>query len=117
MQRTTDAAFIIVHQQLNPSTPGGLTHLLIPAPNSLDHWTTIPNTAEMEQHLLECSRTHFRKAHGTPFTIPPLSDLLGFDGLAPFGEQVTNGEPIPPHLNLDLVTQLLLPTSNPSLPQ
>jgi len=100
--------FQLVQQQLNPSTPGGLTHLLVPNPDAPDNWITIRNTAATEQHLLECSRSHFKQAYGTPFTIPPLSDLLGFDGLTPFGKQITQGAPIPADIPLDLATRLLL---------
>jgi len=62
----------------------------------------------MERHLLECSHSHFKQAHGTPFTIPPLSSLLGFGGLTPFGEQITQGAPIPTDIPLDPATHLLL---------
>jgi len=62
----------------------------------------------MEHHLLNHSRQHFSHAHGTPYTIPPLSDLLGFDGLTPFGDSVFHGEPIPDHLLLAPATRLLL---------
>jgi len=108
--------FQLVQQQLNLSTPGGLTHLLVPDPKSLDKWTTICDTAAMEHHLLECSRTHFKQAHGTLFTTPPLSDLLGFDGLTPFGEQITKGNPILPDIALDPATELLLSYQKTLLP-
>jgi len=62
----------------------------------------------MEHHLLKCSCSHFKQAHGTPFTTPPLSDLLGFNSLMPFGEQITKGAPIPPEISLDPATRLLL---------
>jgi len=70
----------------------------------------------MEHHLLECSHAHFKQAQGTPFTIPPLSNLLGFDGLTPFGEQVTQGAPIPADIPLDPATRLLLTHQKTLLP-
>jgi len=70
----------------------------------------------MEHHLLECSHTHFKQVHGTPFTTPSLSDLLGFNGLMPFGEQITKGDPIPPDIALDPATQLLLSYQKMLLP-
>ncbi len=108
--------FHLIQQQLNPSTPGGLTSLLVPDPESPDKWITIRDTATMEKNLLECSRSHFKQAQGTPFTIPPLSDLLGFDGLMPFGEQINQGVPIPSDLSLDPATRLLLSHQKTLLP-
>jgi len=108
--------FQLFQQQLNPSTPGRLIHLLVPDPKLPDTWTTIHDTAAMEHHLLKCSCTHFKQVHSTPFTTPPLSNLLGFDGLTPFGEQITKGNPIPPDIALDPANWLLLSYQNMLLP-
>jgi len=105
----TRRCFHLVQQHLNPSTPGSLTSLLVPNPDTPDKWITIRDPLTMEQHLLECSQSHFKQAHGTPFTVPPLSDLLGFDGLTPFGDHIHQGLPmIPPEIPLDPATHLLL---------
>jgi len=83
----------LVCQMLQPTSPGGLTYLLIPnadIPITLQMVMTIPN---MEQHLLQHSKQHFSQAHSTPFTEPPLSHILGFDGLMPFGDAIFQGLP------------------------
>jgi len=100
--------FAFVRSILHPTTPGGLTHLLIPAgPDKLD-WIWVTEVDQMEDHLLEHSRQHFRQAHRTPFTQPPLSDLLGFSGITPFGELIYQGNPLPDDIKLDPATRLLL---------
>jgi len=53
--------------------------------------TTIMDLDEMNKMLLEYSRIHFSKAQGSPFTVEPLSNLLQYDGLTTFGNQVLKG--------------------------
>jgi len=104
----TRRCFAMVRAILRPTTPGGLTYLkLPPTPNNNDG-TTIYDTKLMEHHLLNHSRQHFRHAHGTPYMVPPLSDLLGFDRLTPFGDAIFRGDPIPNHIPIDSATRLLL---------
>jgi len=98
---------LLVRHVLHPTSPGGLTHLLIPTGTDKIEWQRVHDVEKME-HLLEHSRLHFQQAHGTPFTQPPLSDLLGCDGLTPFGDSIYRGEPIPEDLPLDPATRLLL---------
>jgi len=62
----------------------------------------------MDQKLVEYCQSHFSKSHGTPFTIPPLSTLLKYDGLTPFGTEVLHGTADLDALNLDHSTRLLL---------
>jgi len=104
----TRRCFSTVRQLLNPNTPGGLTHLLVPTTDNPSTWHTIHDPAEMERHLLERSRVHFRQAHGTPFTRPPLSELLSTCGTNAFADQIFQGLPIPPNLDIDPATRLLL---------
>jgi len=77
----------------------------IPVPDSR---LLVQETAKMVWHLLECSHTDFRQVHGTPFTTPALSDLLGFDGLTPLRDLITKGDPIPSNIPLNPATWLLL---------
>jgi len=106
--KETHRCFATVCQLLNPNTPGGLTHLLVPTTDNPSTWHTIHDPAEMERHLLECSCIHFWQAHDTPFTWPPLSDLLGMSGTIPFANKIFKGIPIPPDLDIDPATCLLL---------
>jgi len=46
---------------------------------------------EMEEMLLEFSRTHFAKAKGTPFTAEPLGHLLEYDRLTTYCQKISQG--------------------------
>jgi len=93
---------------LHPSTPGGLMHILIPHSPDRQEWVRVTDVDQMEDHLLEHGLKHFWQAHRTPFTQPPLSQLLEFSGLTPFGNLIFKGQPIPDNRNLSPATQLLL---------
>jgi len=98
----------MVRAILQLTTPGGLTYLKLPPTHDNSDGTTIHDVKLMEHHLLDHSQQHFWHAHGTPYMVPPLLELLGFDGLTPFGDAIFRGDPIPDHLSLDPATQLLL---------
>jgi len=70
-------------------------------------WNAVTNQCQRESKLLAHSQTHFSQAHGTEFTTAPLKDLLQYDGLTEFGDQVFQGE-LPRDLNVTPVTRLLL---------
>lgn len=66
----------------------GLTRIEIPAlpgadPKTCVQWRQIEVPTEVLHHLQQRNRDHFGQAHGTPFTIPPLSTDLGFCGDGP----------------------------------
>jgi len=106
--KETRQCFALVRSILHPTTTGGLTHLLIPTgPDKLE-WKRVTEVDQMEDLLLEHSHQHFRHAHGTPFTQPPLSELLGFSGITPFGEMIYQGHPPPADIKLEPATELLL---------
>jgi len=104
----TRQCFGLVRAILHPTTPGGLTHLILPVPNNNSTQIEVTDTVAMEQHLLDHSPIHFRLAQGTPYTVPPLSNLLMFDGLTPFGDCIFKGDPIPANLPINKATWLLL---------
>jgi len=66
------------------------------------------NPQEMDKHLLAYSKTHFGQAHGSPYTVPPLSTPLGYDGLTPFSQQVLSGTANIDHLAVPQHAKLLL---------
>jgi len=70
--------------------------------------TTILEADKMNETLLEYSRTHFHKAHGSPFTIEPLEHLLNYDGLMVFGNQVLSGRADFDNITLQPPTKALL---------
>ena len=70
----------------------------------------------MNHTLLEYSRTHFARAQGSPFMIDPLQQLLNYDGLTPFGNQVFKGRAQLEHLPLNALTKALLQNMQNKLP-
>jgi len=61
----------------------------------------------MEAKLLEHSQWHFSQANGTLYMQTPLHNLLQYNGLTEFGNQVFHGN-IPQNLEIDPTTRLLL---------
>ncbi len=77
-------------QHTKPKSSGGLSH--VTKNNGPDQPPTIIiDREELDDTLLEYSRTHFAKAQGSPFTIEPLNRLLQYDGLTTLGNQVLQG--------------------------
>ena len=67
----------------NPGTRQGLTRIEIPIipgtdPKTCVQWRQIDVPSEVLYHLQQRNKEHFGQAHGTPFTVPPLSIDLGF---------------------------------------
>ena len=75
----------------------GVTRLEIPVQQGDDRlqgevWQQIDIPSEILHHLRERNKHHFGQAHGTPFTVPPLSEDLGFTGQQPAAEAILKGE-------------------------
>jgi len=98
--------FAITKAIMKPQSAGGLTHVLETSDNG-NTWSKVIEPADMEHKLLAHSQHHFSQAKGLPYTIAPLNNLLGYDGLTEFGEQVMSGT-IPPDIPVPPVTKLLL---------
>ena len=54
--------------------------------------TTIDIPEEIVANLQKRNRKHFGQAHGSPFTVSPLSDDLGFHGIGPNAQLIMNGQ-------------------------
>jgi hypothetical protein len=59
--------------------------------HSCTEWRQIDVPSEVLEHIQQRDREHFGQAHGTPFTIPPLSEQLGFTGYSAYGQQMLDG--------------------------
>jgi hypothetical protein len=77
-------------------------------PNHGGTLTRIQQPDELEDILFHRNRIHFAQAHGTPFTIPPLSTNLQFSGVTEFGESVLSGQQIEsiPQTAIDILAEL-----------
>ena len=70
------------------SQPRGVVRLEIPLhpdtdPKKCTEWQVVDVPTDIVRLLKGRNHRHFGQAHGTPFTIPPLSDDLGFSGDGP----------------------------------
>jgi len=45
-----------------------------------EHWRTVDTPLEIQKYLLQRNKKHYGQAHGTPFTIPPLSVHFDWQG-------------------------------------
>ena len=75
----------------------GVTRIEIPLHPTDDHkacteWTQIEVPTDILRLLQERNRAHFGQAQGTPFTIPPLVDELGFRRDGPISDEILQGE-------------------------
>jgi len=100
--------FVAVKSVLKPKSPGGLTHLLIPVDNDPEQWKPVDDAATIEQHLLSFCQKHLATAHGSPFTVSPLSDLLQSDSVTQFADTVIKGTANLDALPVDPATKAFL---------
>ncbi|KAI2510607.1 hypothetical protein MHU86_3718 [Fragilaria crotonensis] len=74
----------------------GVVRLEIPLhsgddPKACTQWQQIEVPTEIVRLLQERNRLHFGQAHGTPFTVSPLVDLLGYTGFGEAQQQLLRG--------------------------
>ena len=74
----------------------GITRIEVPVhenqdPKSCTEWKTIDIPSEVLLHLQHRNRRHFGQADGTPFTVPPLSEDLGFCADTPEAQALLEG--------------------------
>ena len=60
-------------------------------PKTCKDWIQIDVPTEIVEHLQNRNCQHFGQAHRTPFTVPPLSDTLGYRGDGIGTEQLLSG--------------------------
>jgi len=81
MAKQNRKCFNLHRQFMKPRMAGGLTRLLVPSENDATKWKTIINPTEMEDTLIAHCQEHFKEAHGSPYTVPPLSTMLNPDSI------------------------------------
>jgi hypothetical protein len=83
-----------VRQLSKPRAAGGISHILIPVYDDKGKEigrTRIQGKLQMDSHLHSRNQGHFAQADGTPFTRPPLSTDLAFDGCTVPSEAILTG--------------------------
>jgi hypothetical protein len=79
-----------------PERNTGISSIQVPAhptnnPKDCKQWITINAPQAMVEKLRNRKRSHFGQAQGTPFTVPPLSEDLNFDGATSSAEMKLDG--------------------------
>jgi len=79
-----------------PDRGHGISSIQVPtdptvSPKDSKEWITIDAPDEVVEKLRDRNRLHFGQAHGTPFTMPPLSTDLDFDGATSFADMILDG--------------------------
>jgi exonuclease III len=80
----------------SPHQGSGVSSIQVPAqptdnPKDCSDWITVDAPAEVVEKLRDRNRKHFGQAHGTPFTIPPLSEDLDFTGATSSADMILEG--------------------------
>ena len=76
-------------------------------PKEFTQWQTIDIPSEVLAHLQVRNRRHFGQARDTPFTCPPISDVLGYCTDTLEAQALLEGTYVPPHINNPVVLMLL----------
>jgi len=79
----TKNMFSKLRSAVNPASDLSITQLQVPTdpnqdPKTCSEWTTIDIPEDIIRELQLRNIKHFRQAHGTPFTVSPLSDSLHY---------------------------------------
>jgi hypothetical protein len=79
-----------------PKRNTGVSSIQVPViptdnPKDCKDWITIDAPNEVVKKLRDPNRVHFRQAQGTPFTVPPLSEDLNFDGATSSADMILEG--------------------------
>jgi len=101
---------MLCHHQEPPQTMNtrGLTHLLVLDTSNTGEWKTLYQPEEIEAAMHTQCQAHFKQAHGSPYMVPPLTDLLGTDSITELGNQLLQGTANIDTLQVGPHTKLLL---------
>jgi hypothetical protein len=88
--------FETLNRARNSNVRQGASRLEIPKhpqddPKNCTDWQIVDIPTEIVEHLQKRNRQHFGQAHGTPFTIPPLSEVLSFTGEGQVANDILSG--------------------------
>eukprot|EP00957_Ditylum_brightwellii_P155063 11803093-Ditylum_brightwellii.AAC.1 len=66
--------------------------LELEGPKNATEWKLVDLPQEVLHYLTLCNCCHFRQAHGTPFTVPPLSQCFDWSANSSVSEFVLQGK-------------------------
>jgi hypothetical protein len=73
-----------------PRSTGGIAYTIKQNQDGTN--TRIQDPNELATALFNRNRQHFAQAHGTPFTVPPLSNSLNFSDVSQAGKEILEGD-------------------------
>jgi hypothetical protein len=85
---------------MKPQDSGGLSYILVPEnfsidafpydPNKVSNWEAIHDQELIQNYIRKRNLIHFGQAQGTPFTIPPLTEI-GWQANSPAAQEIIQG--------------------------
>ena len=101
--------YLKIKHVLKPTTASLVAQLEVPTDNTppklATSWKRIRDPQEVTNRIFERNTNHFGSAHGTPFTVLPLSEDFDWFTTTKSHQQTLNGNP--PHYANSFVDQLL----------
>ena len=88
--------FTKIRFAIKPTRNSVITHIEVPTdglpPKQSKQWKRIIDPVEVTTHLLNRNTQHFASAHGSPFTVPPLSTQFDWEITSPHYDHVLQGQ-------------------------
>ena len=90
----TKRHFSILRDRFKTGFSKGITNLIVPehSVNDNETYRTVHDQQEIETLLIERNIAHFGQAQGSPFTVSPLVDKLGYKGTNNYAHKIIQGE-------------------------
>ena len=87
-------SFNTLRRVLGKTKTGALSSIMVPG-DEPDTWDRIYDQNQITDTIIERNQTHFGQAKGTPFTVSPLENWVGYHGTSKSADAVLRGE-LPP---------------------
>jgi hypothetical protein len=84
------SSFQNLRRVLGKIKSGALSSIMVPG-DEPDTWERIYDQTQITAILIERNKKHFGQAHGTPFTVSPLQNWLGYHGTSTSSDAVLRG--------------------------
>ena len=101
-------AYRKIKRARQPSNHGGIKYILVP--DGPDKWKRIIDSSEINSRLQERNCKHYQQANGTPYTIEPLTSMLGQHATSDIAQDILDG--IPPKVNDETIARMFKNLSN-----
>jgi hypothetical protein len=89
-------SFKTLRRALGKRNGGSLSSIMIPG-DEPDTWQHIFDPNKITELLIKRNKKHFGQAHGTPFTVEPLSNWVGWHGTSDSAAEILQGD-LPPNV-------------------